>query len=534
MLNDARDGAVVRAELPARLRAGTDVRAARGDASAFALVYDHHHQALYRYCRSILRHDEDAQDALQSTMEHAFAAVQHEPRDIEWRPWLFRIAHNEAISILRRRREATERDETAGADREIEDRLADREAIRALRADLADLSERQRTALVLRELNGLGHKEIAQLLGCSPGAVKQAIFEARGALLKCREGREMACHDVQRALSDGDGRRLRERRLRSHLRTCPECRVFRADLRKRPRILQMLGPPLPSGSAAAQLQHLLAGQAGATGAYAAAGAGTVTAKIVIAITVAATAIGGAGMAARSLRTSPPAPSPSPAAPAQLAVGAPASDAAGRRIGSAPLRSTTTPARRADPRTAAGPAPRTRVGAAVPEDSPSSADKGGVSDRGATATADPDGPHAARREEAPGPSEPRAEQPVPEAPAGQSDQSSPGGKGAPARDRPSRRPDELPGTGRDRPGGAGDPQRNRGPGQPPAAGGGSAPAGAPPAATGQGAADTPAPPSGGPPPDASEGTHDGSGRADTTGDRRGGDGQSAHSVPPGSR
>src|SRR3954449_13054059 len=83
-------------------------RAARGDAKAFAAVYERHHQALYRYCRSILRHDEDAQDALQNTMAKAFAALQTEQRDIELRPWLFRIAHNEAISIVRRRRETTE------------------------------------------------------------------------------------------------------------------------------------------------------------------------------------------------------------------------------------------------------------------------------------------------------------------------------------------------------------------------------------------------------------------------------------------
>src|SRR4051794_12213608 len=83
-------------------------RAARGDAAAFAAVYERHHQALYRYCRSILHHEEDAQDALQSTMAKAFAALQDERRDFELKPWLFRIAHNEAVSILRRRRETTE------------------------------------------------------------------------------------------------------------------------------------------------------------------------------------------------------------------------------------------------------------------------------------------------------------------------------------------------------------------------------------------------------------------------------------------
>src|SRR3954471_4267188 len=44
-------------------------RAARGDATAFAVVYERHHQALFRYCRSILRHEQDAQDALQSTID---------------------------------------------------------------------------------------------------------------------------------------------------------------------------------------------------------------------------------------------------------------------------------------------------------------------------------------------------------------------------------------------------------------------------------------------------------------------------------
>src|SRR4051795_3361353 len=110
-------------------------RAARGDAAAFSAVYERHHQALYRYCRSILHHEEDAQDALQSTMTRAFAALQHEERDFELRPWLFRIAHNEAISILRRRRTTGELpDQPAPGD--LEDRVSEREELRLLRMDL--------------------------------------------------------------------------------------------------------------------------------------------------------------------------------------------------------------------------------------------------------------------------------------------------------------------------------------------------------------------------------------------------------------
>ena len=148
----------------------------RVDAAGFARVYERHHQALYRYCRSILRHEQDAQDALQSAMMRAFVALQSERRELEMRPWLFRIAHNESINILRRRNRSAELDETLGEVITLEDHLDDRETLRLLRRDLADLPERQRSALVLRELNGLGHEEIASVLGTTPTAVKQAIF----------------------------------------------------------------------------------------------------------------------------------------------------------------------------------------------------------------------------------------------------------------------------------------------------------------------------------------------------------------------
>jgi len=233
-------------------------RAARGDAAAFAAVYERHHLALYRYCRSILRHEEDAQDALQSTFTRAFAALQTEQRDFELRPWLFRIAHNEAISVLRRRPPTDELADVPDY-RPFEDRIADREELRLLALDLADLPERQRAALVLRELNGLSHAEIGVVLELSTSAVKQAIFEARSALFSCREGREMDCMDIRRMLSDGDGRVLRGRGVRAHLRSCDGCRRFREDLTQRPKALRALVPPLPVGAAGALLAEILGG-----------------------------------------------------------------------------------------------------------------------------------------------------------------------------------------------------------------------------------------------------------------------------------
>jgi len=260
---------------------------------AFTKLYERHHQALYRYCRSIVRHDEDARDALQSTFTKAYRALQTEGRDVDLRPWLFRIAHNESISLIRARR-ATE---TLDAAAELgEERLARdveaREELRLLQEDLADLADRHRSALILRELNGLGHDEIAQVLQTTPGAVKQVIFEARTALQQCRAGREMPCQDVCRALSDGDRRSLRARRYRAHLRECGGCRAFRTALSERPQQLAVLFalPPLAAGA------DLLSDATSALAAGAGESAGTSTAGV----STAAASTGAGGGAAGTL------------------------------------------------------------------------------------------------------------------------------------------------------------------------------------------------------------------------------------------
>jgi RNA polymerase sigma factor (sigma-70 family) len=283
-------------------------RAARGDAAAFTALYERHHQALYRYCRSILHHDEDARDALQSTLTKAFAALQEEERDFDLRPWLFRIAHNESISVLRRRRDAVPLDlaQPVGTD-SLPGTVESRERLARLREDLADLPDRQRAALVLRELSGLGHEEIATVLDSSPRAIKQTIFEARTSLGECEEGREMACAEVQRMLSDADGRVLRGRRVRAHLRSCRSCRQFKAALAQRPSDLALLAPPLPAAAGAALLTAVAGGGAatagaGAAGAGAAGAGGTLLAsKIVAIVTATAVAAGGTVAATEVVR-----------------------------------------------------------------------------------------------------------------------------------------------------------------------------------------------------------------------------------------
>ncbi len=267
-------------------------------------MYERHHQELYRYCRSILRDDHDAQDALQSAMTRAFAALRDERRDFELRPWLFRIVHNEAVSALRRRRSDEPLDELRVAGATVEERAAAGAELATLRGDLAALPERQRAALVLRELNGLSHREIAQALELTPELVKQQIFQARTALMQAREGREMACGEVRRLLSDGDGRTLRGTGVRAHLRSCPSCRRFQEDLARRPGELALLAPPLPAAAAGALLERLLPAGVSAAGTAAA-----VAPKIAASLAVVAAVAGGGQLARHHVRPVPPAVRP---------------------------------------------------------------------------------------------------------------------------------------------------------------------------------------------------------------------------------
>jgi len=252
-----------RSELALAGRSSSDERLARlvsqGSERAFAVLYQRHHQALYRYCRSIVRDEDDAQDALQSAMTRALLALRAQQRDLAVRPWLFRIAHNEAVSVLRRRRPtASLAEESEAADCCVERTLEGRERLATLVADLQALPVRQRSALVMRELSGLSIEEIAGALCTSPGAAKQVLFEARSALHEFAEGRAMGCEQVRRAISDGDRRVLRGRRLRGHLRECAGCRDFQVAISARSADLRALAPPLPSALAAGMLGRLFA------------------------------------------------------------------------------------------------------------------------------------------------------------------------------------------------------------------------------------------------------------------------------------
>jgi RNA polymerase sigma factor (sigma-70 family) len=245
-------------------------RAVGGDERAFAAIFRRYHQSLYRFCLAIVGNPEDAQDALQNTMIKVLRALPGEERKIELKPWLYRIAHNESIDLLRRRRETRELsvEEPAPGYGLAED-AATRERLRQLMTDLRALPDRQRDVLVMRELAGLEFEEIGVALTTSGAVARQTLYEARQSLRQMEEGREMGCDSVMKALSDGDGRVTRRRDVRAHLRSCAGCRGFRDEIKSRQRDLAALSP-LPAVAAAGLLQGLIGSQAAAGGGIAAA------------------------------------------------------------------------------------------------------------------------------------------------------------------------------------------------------------------------------------------------------------------------
>jgi RNA polymerase sigma factor (sigma-70 family) len=249
-------------------------KASRGDERALEKIYRDYHQPLYRFCLAIVGNPQDAQDALQNTMFKMLRALPGEERSIALKPWLYRIAHNESIDLLRKRRPEVSLE--AGEPRlgeELAEQVETRQRLRQLIADLSALPERQRETLLMREAAGLSYEEIGNALETSPAVARQTLYEARLGLRQMDAGREMECEAVTRALSDGDGRVRRRRDIRAHLRDCVHCRRFAEEIDSRGDTLAAISP-LPAVAAAAMLQGLIGGGA-AGGAAAGAGVGGV-------------------------------------------------------------------------------------------------------------------------------------------------------------------------------------------------------------------------------------------------------------------
>jgi RNA polymerase sigma factor (sigma-70 family) len=159
--------------------------AASGHEAAFDAIVDRYRTPLTRYCAGIVGPSR-ADDAVQQTLINAHDALKRTDEVRHLRSWLYRIAHNAALNVLRAVRDDVSLDAAAGAAVMAEagpDAAFERsERFRATVAALQELPERQRAALVLRELEGRSHEEIAETLGVTAGSARQHLMRARVAL----------------------------------------------------------------------------------------------------------------------------------------------------------------------------------------------------------------------------------------------------------------------------------------------------------------------------------------------------------------
>jgi RNA polymerase sigma factor (sigma-70 family) len=276
-------------------------KAAAGDPVAFEEIFRRFHQDIFRYCRSILGNDQDAMDALQATMASALGSLPGESREIRLKPWLFRVAHNECIDLMKARSRLVHGEAASDSGYVLESEVADRERLRQVLSDIGRLPEGQRSALIMRELNGLRFEEVGFALGCSAAAARQAVYEARLSLAELEKGRQMRCDDARQAISSMDGRVMRGRSLRAHLRSCQGCQGFRNALRVRQGELRSLVPVLPAAAAASMLGAIGGGGSGLGGGlFAFLGGGTAAgvggkAVAIVAVTAVGLGAGTAGV-----------------------------------------------------------------------------------------------------------------------------------------------------------------------------------------------------------------------------------------------
>ena len=293
----------------------------QGEPAAFEALYDRYHLRILSFCRHMLGSQPDGEDATQ----HAFVALHRhitaDERDVDVKPWLFQVARNRCLSIIRARREHADIDDPViqPATEGLADNVQRRADLRELLGDLGQLPEDQRAALLLSSLGDLSGDEIAAVIGCRPQKVKALVFQARTSLMNERDARDTDCQLVREQLATLRGGALLRGPLRRHVRSCEGCRAFRDQTRTQRTAMALLLPVVPTaGLKASTMSAALGGSAAAGTAATATGSGLITglvaggkagaAKVLVAAAVAGGGIGAGVAEVNHLRNdSQPAP-----------------------------------------------------------------------------------------------------------------------------------------------------------------------------------------------------------------------------------
>ena len=153
--------------------------AVAGNEAAFDALVARYRQPLLLYCSRLLPSDR-AEDVVQEALLRTYAVLRSGQSPTRLRPWLFQVAHNAAVDALRSRPPAAAELDAEHGDAGLTDRLIDsRYTTREVLAAVQGLPDRQRDAIVLRELEGRSYDDIGSRLGTSRAAVRQLIVRAR-------------------------------------------------------------------------------------------------------------------------------------------------------------------------------------------------------------------------------------------------------------------------------------------------------------------------------------------------------------------
>lgn len=251
----------------------------RGNHAAFEALVGRYQARLLAFCRHMLGSREDAEDVLQEVFAASFNAIVADERPINVRPWLYRIARNRSLNHLRRTQpigvdSMDVHFSEAGAS--TADKVHKREEFRLLIADVQDLPETQRTALLLREIDALSYEQIADAMETTIPSVKSLLVRARVSLAEASQARQLTCENVREELGEvAEGLRRSSAPARRHVRTCERCQGFKTQLRSTNRALAAVFPvaPLLLAKKALLAQFGMTASAGAGSAAGAAAAG---------------------------------------------------------------------------------------------------------------------------------------------------------------------------------------------------------------------------------------------------------------------
>jgi RNA polymerase sigma factor (sigma-70 family) len=218
----------------------------RGHHGAFEALVHRYQPRLLAFCRHMLGSQEDAEDVLQEVFAASFNAICADDRPINARPWLYRIARNRCLNHLRRP-QAAGQDSMDVFERDggvtTADTVHKREEFRQIVADVQDLPETQRTALLLREIDALSYEQIAEAMDTTVPSVKSLLVRARVSLAEAAEARLLTCEEVRLELGEvAEGIAKSSPPVRRHLKACDRCRTFKVELRNTSKALAAIYP----------------------------------------------------------------------------------------------------------------------------------------------------------------------------------------------------------------------------------------------------------------------------------------------------